>query len=133
MMVRLIGPTGIESRKPLRKPVRAATTIGGSSAMGASGRRGLLRFLLVFLLDLAAHSAGDARADEAVNQVKREEGWQHVIEDSLPEDQNEAQDQGGDNRFGKRALRAQSERLETGIFHGANHHGRKEQEHDDQQ
>src|SRR5439155_5882157 len=36
-MVRLIGPTGTESRKPLRKPVRAATTVGGSSAIRGSG------------------------------------------------------------------------------------------------
>src|SRR6516165_393138 len=100
-MVRLIGPTGIESRKPLRKPVKAATTVGGSSAIISSGaeldgrRRSLssrervgvrgekplelplrlptthgswrgrpLRFLLVFFLDLAAHSARDARTDE---------------------------------------------------------------------
>src|ERR1043166_9782241 len=124
-MVRLIGPTGTESRKPLRKPVRAATTVGGSGAIGVLRGRDPLRsliflclFLVLLFLDLAAHSARDARAKEAVDQVEREKRRQHVIEDFLAKHQNETQAEGGEDGFGERALGAQAERLEVGVFDG---------------
>src|SRR2546428_1138777 len=92
MIVRLTGPTGIDRSKPLRKPVRPASRMGERLAMRALGRRSLFSFFLVFLLDFPSHLAGDARADETVHEVKREESRQHVIEDLLPQDQNEAQE-----------------------------------------
>jgi len=39
-IVRLIGPTGIESNRPLIRPVMPATRIGGSSSM--NGQPGIL-------------------------------------------------------------------------------------------
>src|SRR5260221_13591247 len=81
-MDKLIGPTGMERRKPLIKPVRAARRIGGR-----------LYILFFFFFDFVANFAGDTRTDEAVNEVQREHGGQDVIEDFLAQDEDQAEDQ----------------------------------------
>src|SRR5438046_7644764 len=80
MIVRLIGPTGTDSSKPLTQPVKPARTMGGSSAMRGSIRRRLLAVFVLLFLDFTANPAGNARSDEPVNQIKGEESRQHVIE-----------------------------------------------------
>src|ERR1044071_7532379 len=121
MMVRFTGPTGTDSSKPLMKPVRAASRI--VSAMRSLVHQRFLCFLVVLFFDLAANPAGNAWADKAVYQVNCEQRRQHVIKDLLPQDHNEAQEQRGDNRFGKSAGGAQPKRFEARISNRADHHG----------
>src|SRR5262245_6801837 len=85
MMVRLIGPTGMDSSKPLIKPVRPATRMGGSSSIiGSAPHRPVrLRFLVFFLFNLSAHPTRDSWPDETVNEVQSEKGRQHVKKDLL--------------------------------------------------
>src|SRR6266446_10932364 len=113
MIVRFTGPTGTDSSKPLMKPVSPASRI--VSAMRTLFHGNLLRLLILFFFDLAADPAGNARADKTVHQVKREQGWQYVIQDILPQHHNEAEEQGCDDRFGESAGGTQSERFEAGI------------------
>ena len=72
MMVRLIGPTGMERIKPLMNPVRAASRIGWKLAMHGQAAEIVIRshFVIVFLFDFVTHLAGNARANETVNQDK---------------------------------------------------------------
>src|SRR6266446_1232185 len=131
MIVRFTGPTGTDSSKPLMKPVSPASRI--VSAMRTLFHGNLLRLLILFFFDLAANPAGNARSDKTVHQVKREQGWQYVIKNLFPQDHDEPEEQGGDNRFGKSAAGTQAERFETGISYLADHHGRKEQQDGDEQ
>src|SRR5688572_20477164 len=89
-MVRLTGPTGMHSNTPLMKPVNPARTMGGRSNM-RSGRSD--RLLVVFLLDFAAPRARDAWSDEAVGEVSRKKGRQHVVKHLLAQDQQTAHKQ----------------------------------------
>src|SRR5665213_2287653 len=73
MMVRLTGPTGTERINPLRKPVRRARRRGCWPNMS----RGGASFVVFFLLDLVAHLAGNAGANEPVKKVQRENYGKH--------------------------------------------------------
>src|ERR1051325_11546552 len=123
MMVRLTGPTGIESNSPLSNPVKTARRIGLTGEV----------ILILFLLNLPPHLARNPRPDEAVDQIKREEDRQDVEENFVLEHQNQAEKDGKEEQFYKRAARSHPQGFETGILHSADHHRRKEQQHDDQQ
>src|SRR5258708_21862341 len=108
MMVRFTGPTGTDSSKPLIKPVRPASRM--VSAMRKLVHRHFLRLFVILFFDLPANPAGNARTDKTVHKVNREQRGQYVIENLLAQDHNEAEEQGGDNRFGKSAGGTQPER-----------------------
>src|SRR5258706_746320 len=110
MIVRLIGPTGMESNSPLTKPVSAASKIGGPFSMS---RRPGPAFILVLLFDLAPHLTRNARPDDPIQQISGEEGGQHIIKNRVPQNHNQAQEQSGDDRLGEGAGRAQAERFEA--------------------
>src|SRR5579859_5069169 len=122
-MVRFIGPTGIDSRRPLINPVRLANRIGCKPIMPACrqveswaralatgvfwlpsssssypvpatwcfhpGNGSLLaHFSLLFIfLDFPAHTSGNTRSYESVNEIEGEESRQNVIENKFTQDE----------------------------------------------
>src|SRR6266403_981733 len=134
MIVRLMGPTGMESSRPLTKPVRPASRMGcnsGRSAFLGRGGSGFVLFLLDCFFDLTADLARDARTNEAIDQVKREKRRQDVGEnlDLFVQDENQSDEQCCKDRLEEGAGRAQTEGFETGVPDRAHHHRREEQEH----
>src|SRR5208282_4426888 len=87
IIVKFTGPTGMDSNKPLTKPVSAAMKMAVCSGMILMGR---VRFVLVFLLDFPAPCARDARSHEAIDEIEREERRQHVIKDFFAQNQQTA-------------------------------------------
>src|SRR6185312_8542773 len=121
MMVRLTGPTGMASNNALKKPVSAERTMGCIASIE------LRQFFFLFLLfDLMAHPPRNARANEAIDQIKRKKCGQQVIKNLFAEHENQAQEQGRAKRFGKCAGGAQPQGFEGRIFHRADHHRREE-------
>src|SRR6266436_6591416 len=89
IMVKLIGPTGTESKNPLTKPVRPATSMGGRWNILAPQSRAAahaLDVIFVFLLlDFVADLARDARTDEAINKVTGKQDGKDDLQDFFPE------------------------------------------------
>ena len=117
-MVRLIGPTGMQAKISAQKnPANAASNMGcapaafsssdnnrginaasqmwGTPAMSAS----ILRFVVVFFLNLPPPSPREAGPDKSVNQIRREEDRQHVVQDLLLQHHQRPQEQHGDDHF----------------------------------
>ena len=75
MIVRLIGPTGMETRKPASQSGEHAVVVCSrarpialSGSIGSLGRF----FAIVVFFDLAPHLARNARPNEAVDQIRGE-------------------------------------------------------------
>src|SRR3569833_976109 len=104
MIVRLTGPTGMASKSALKKPVSAERTMGCIASIE------LRQFFFLFLLfDLVAHPPRNARANEAIDQIQRKKCGQQVIKNLFAEHEDEAQEQGCAESFGKCAGGAQSQ------------------------
>src|SRR5438876_12193430 len=102
-MLRLMGPTGMEMSSPLMKPVPMATAVGGSSMR--SGRRPV--FVVFFVLDLLDDLLRNARTDEAVEEIRREEHRQDEDQEFVLQDQGRADEEDADEGLGKGARGAQ--------------------------
>src|SRR5215510_10880069 len=72
IIVRLIGPVGMELRKPLPNPIMPART----AKIASSDMRLLFRpaggLFVVFLFNLAPNLTGDSRPDKAINEIGHE-------------------------------------------------------------
>src|SRR3954466_3933287 len=68
-MVMLMGPTGMETTKPLIKPAMPAVKRELNWSIRSVQRFVAVVLILVFFFDFLAHFAGDSRTDEAINQV----------------------------------------------------------------
>src|ERR1043166_747771 len=104
IMVKLIGPTGTESRKPLTKPVRPATSMGGrwnilAPQSGAAAHALDVILAFFFLLDFVSDLARDARADEAIDQVNGKQNRQDDLQDFFPEQDQARDEQHDDHHF----------------------------------
>src|ERR1039457_4794407 len=97
-MVRLIGPTAIEAKISAQtKPASVASKTGCVSAMS------VLRLRLVLVLfDFLAPGPRQVRPHEAVNQIRREEQRQDVIQNLFAQNQEAAEEQRADHHFQKR-------------------------------
>src|ERR1035438_6579509 len=91
MMVRLTGPTGMESSRPLKKPVRAESKMDCSSGMWFSMR--CVRVVLVFIFNFPAPGARDARPHKSVNQIRREKQRQNKHQDFFTQNDHTADKQ----------------------------------------
>ena len=89
---------------------------------------------LVLFLDVLAHFAGNARADEAVKKINGEDQRQ---DDGQNDPAQHAPGQPTkmmtDHRFGERAPRAQIQGFEGRVFDFADHHEREKQQQARQQ
>src|SRR5580704_7077805 len=105
MMVTLTGPTGTERRNPLIKPVKAASIKGCWSNM-SGGIAGLF-FFVVFFFDFVADLAGNSGTDKPIEEVKDKNYRQNDGQNQSPQNHQRGGENNGDNRFWKRAPRAQ--------------------------
>src|ERR1051325_893124 len=86
MMVRLIGPTGIERSSPLINPVRAASKLGCRSNIVGGRIFVLVLILVILVLDLVPNLARNAGPNESINEVAGEKQRQNDRQQNISQD-----------------------------------------------
>src|SRR2546423_15329704 len=86
----------------------------------------LISFFFVLLFNLSAHTPRYTRSHETIKKIKSKNGRQDIEQNIIPKHDQRSDEEGGHDRLGKGAGRAQSQRFEARVADGAYHHRRKE-------